>query len=182
MRLVIAFLSWNTLTEPVTTNRYKLACFPIEDSDQAAHPRSLIRVFDGRFMGSQGSNVSSGGKLRLWSDCADAQTCFNLRCMHMPTCTLSWRQAHFLLASYGAQLTYGQLMFLRLSFFVFIYKYSFILSWLTVYYCPWTLVSFSCLILVSWSIDWLLSIKNFFANVWYHKLVASLTLMSLFYA
>ena len=26
---------------------------------------SLIRVFDGRSMGSQGSNVSSGGKLRL---------------------------------------------------------------------------------------------------------------------
>ena len=31
-------------------------------------------------------------------------------------------------------------------------------------------------------IDWLLSIKQFFTNVWYHKLEASLTLMALFYA
>ena len=65
IRLVIAFLSWNTITGPVTTKTYKLACAPIEDSDQAAHPRSLIRVFDGRSMGSQGYNVSSDGELRL---------------------------------------------------------------------------------------------------------------------
>ena len=43
---------------------YKLACALIEDSDQPAHTRRLIRVFDGRSMGSKGSNVSSGGKLR----------------------------------------------------------------------------------------------------------------------
>ena len=31
-------------------------------------------VFDERSIGSQGSNVTLGGKLRLWSDCADPQT------------------------------------------------------------------------------------------------------------
>ena len=33
--------------EPVFSKRYKLACVPIDDSDQPAHPRSLIRAFDG---------------------------------------------------------------------------------------------------------------------------------------
>ena len=42
---------------------YKLAYAPIEDSDQLAHARSLIRVFNGRSMADQGSNVTSGGKL-----------------------------------------------------------------------------------------------------------------------
>ena len=42
----------------------QVSCTPIEDSDPPVHSRSLIRVFDGRFLGSQGSNVSSGGKLR----------------------------------------------------------------------------------------------------------------------
>ena len=40
-----------------------LAFAPIDDSDQAAHMRSLIRVFDGRTIGRQGLNISSGGKL-----------------------------------------------------------------------------------------------------------------------
>ena len=31
----------------------------------AAHLHSLIRVFDGRFKGNQGSDISSGGKLEL---------------------------------------------------------------------------------------------------------------------
>ena len=39
-------------------------------------------------MGSQGSNVSSGGKLRLCSDSADAQTDLNLCCTHLLSCTL----------------------------------------------------------------------------------------------
>ena len=60
---------------------------PIEHTDQPAHPRSLIRIFERRSMGSQGSNVSSVGKLRLRSDCANAQTDSNLRCTRMPTCT-----------------------------------------------------------------------------------------------
>ena len=51
--------------EPVSSKIYKLACAPIEDSDQTAHLRSLIRVFNERSLGSQASNVSLGGKLRL---------------------------------------------------------------------------------------------------------------------
>ena len=51
--------------EPVSSNRYNLACEPIENSSQTAHLRSLIRVFDGHSMGSQGSNISSCRKLRL---------------------------------------------------------------------------------------------------------------------
>ena len=47
---------------PVTMKWYKLAYAPIEDSDQPAHERRLIRGFDWRSMGSQGSDVSAGGK------------------------------------------------------------------------------------------------------------------------
>ena len=36
---------------------------------------------------SQGSNISSGGKLRLWSDCVVTQTDLNLGCTHMPYTT-----------------------------------------------------------------------------------------------
>ena len=58
-----------------SSKRYKLLYTSIDDSDQPAHPRSLIRVLDGRPMGSKESNVckesnvSSGGKkLRFLSD------------------------------------------------------------------------------------------------------------------
>ena len=40
-------------------------CIALVSADQPALPRSLIRVFGGRSMDSQGSNFSSGGKLRL---------------------------------------------------------------------------------------------------------------------
>ena len=49
--------------EPISSERFKLECAAIEDSDQTAHPRSLIRVCDGPSMDSQGFNASSGGKL-----------------------------------------------------------------------------------------------------------------------
>ena len=78
---------------------------PIEDSDQPVRPRSLIRVYYGRSMGSQGFNVSSGGKLRLWSDCADVQTDLNLRCTHMPAYTLRWIPAQFIINNNNARLT-----------------------------------------------------------------------------
>ena len=52
---------------------------PIEDSDQPAHARSLIRGLNVRSMGYRTFNGSSCLKLRLWSY-ADAQTYFNLRC------------------------------------------------------------------------------------------------------
>ena len=52
-------LSWNP------AKGTKFACAPIEDSDQTAHMRSLIRVFDGRFIGRQEFNVSTGGTIKL---------------------------------------------------------------------------------------------------------------------
>ena len=52
------------ITEPGSNKNYKLACAHIEASDQPARPRSLIRIFDGRSLGRQGSISSSGGKLR----------------------------------------------------------------------------------------------------------------------
>ena len=76
--------------------RYKLGCAPNEYSDQPAHPRSLVRVFDGRTIASKGSNVSSDGKLRLWSDIVDIQTDLNFHCSHMPTCTLGWILGHIM--------------------------------------------------------------------------------------
>ena len=76
--------------------RYNLACAPTEDSDQPVHQRSLIRVFDASSMGCQGSNVSSGGRLRLWSDCVDTQTGLNLHYTHKPTC-LWWTLARIIL-------------------------------------------------------------------------------------
>ena len=60
------------------SKRYQLAYAHNENSGQTAHQRSLIRVFDWRSMGSPGSNVSSGGNLRLWSDWADAYTDLSL--------------------------------------------------------------------------------------------------------
>ena len=46
-------------------NCTKLACTPIDVSDQHAHPRCLVRVIGGRSMGSHESKVSSVGKLRF---------------------------------------------------------------------------------------------------------------------
>ena len=48
-------------------------------------------------MGGQGSNVSTGVKFRLWSDCADTLTDLNLPSTLMPTCTLGWISALFFL-------------------------------------------------------------------------------------
>ena len=42
--------------------RYQLACVPMKDSDLPAHPHSLITVFIGPSMGSQGSNVFFQGE------------------------------------------------------------------------------------------------------------------------
>ena len=39
-----------------------MTCAPSEDSDQHAHPPSLIRVFALHFMGSLGPKLSSGGR------------------------------------------------------------------------------------------------------------------------
>ena len=69
----------------------KLACALIEDTDQPVQLRRLIRVFNGRSVGSQGSNVSSGVNLRLYQTVGmHAHSDFNHLCTHMPTGTLCW--------------------------------------------------------------------------------------------
>ena len=68
---------------PVSRKRYKLACVPIEDSDQPAHLRRLIRVLDGHSMESQWLNVISDGQLSQ-----PIRTDLNLRLTHLPACTL----------------------------------------------------------------------------------------------
>ena len=42
--------------------------------------KTQIRVFDSSSIDSQGFNLSSGGKLRLLSDCVHVQTDLNLSC------------------------------------------------------------------------------------------------------
>ena len=60
-----------SLFEPQHDNTNKITCAHSEDSDQPGHPPGLIRVFTVRSVGSWGSNVSSSGQRRLWSDWAD---------------------------------------------------------------------------------------------------------------
>ena len=52
---------------------YLRTCIPSEDSDQPAHSRSLIRIFTGSILDSQGCKVCSSGQRRLWSVRHDAQ-------------------------------------------------------------------------------------------------------------
>ena len=49
-----------TIIEPVFCERYKLVYAPTKDSGQSAHLHSLIKGFNGCFMGSQELNVSGG--------------------------------------------------------------------------------------------------------------------------
>ena len=66
--MVIPFWTWtpslaylcrsDKSSEPGISISYKIACAPSEDSDQPAHPRSLIRVFTGHSVDSQGYRES----------------------------------------------------------------------------------------------------------------------------
>ena len=56
---------------------------PSEDSDQPAHLRRLIRVFAGHSLVHHGSDVSSGGGSKDWSDCADAHADPSFNLVHM---------------------------------------------------------------------------------------------------
>ena len=65
---IFCFSGWGS-SEPGHSISYKIACAPSEDSDQPAHTRSLIRVFAGHLVSSQGFKASSGGQWRLCSSC-----------------------------------------------------------------------------------------------------------------
>ena len=58
-------------------------CAPIEDSDQTARSRSLIRIFSGCVLDSQGCKVSPCVQRKLCSDYVDAQADLSLRSAHM---------------------------------------------------------------------------------------------------
>ena len=55
--------------------KYLRTCALSEDSDQTAHSRSLIRIFTGRILDSQGCEDSSCGQREdSDTDCTDVQT------------------------------------------------------------------------------------------------------------
>ena len=82
----IASASENIKHEPGQNTSYKIVCAPSEDSDQPAHPRSLIRVFAGHSVGSQISEASLGGQWRLWEACVDVQADLSLCWVLMQFC------------------------------------------------------------------------------------------------
>ena len=79
-----------------------MACAPFKDSDQPAHLCSLIRVFDWCSMGSQGTNISSAGTLKLIR-LFDVHPDMNLRCKNMSTHTLCWIPAHLYIQTHNME-------------------------------------------------------------------------------
>ena len=69
--------------EPEHDKTNKMICAPIEDS---AHPRSLIRVFAVRFMGSQGQNVQADLSLR-WAHMSFCWFCHAAADLHLNHCS-----------------------------------------------------------------------------------------------
>ena len=62
---------------------YLLTCAPNEDSNQPAHPRSLIRIFIVRMTKLCIICNPKCVQWRFWSDCANAQADLNLRWTHI---------------------------------------------------------------------------------------------------
>ena len=75
----------------------QMAFAPSEDSDQPAHPPSLIRVFAVRSMGRLGPNVASGEQRRFWSDWVDAQADLSSMGAQIILLVLSCRGSIFIL-------------------------------------------------------------------------------------
>ena len=85
----------SALFEPPRLKSYLRIYAPSEDSDQPAHSRSLIRIFRGHFLDSQGCNVSLRGHRILWSDCTSAQAELRLRWTLRSEGTFSHVAVHF---------------------------------------------------------------------------------------
>ena len=62
---VRAFLFTFCIIRTPKWEMYLWTCAPSEDSDQLAHSRSLIRIFTGRILDSQGCKVSSLGAQKV---------------------------------------------------------------------------------------------------------------------
>ena len=69
--------------EQKSQKMYLRTCVPSEDSDQTAHLRSLIRIFTGLILESQGCKASSCIQWRLWSKSFHVHVDFDLRWAHM---------------------------------------------------------------------------------------------------
>ena len=76
----------STANEPGHSIFYKNACARSADSDQPAHPRSLIRVFTVRLKTLWILDYPQRALRRLWSDSADAQVDLSLRWAHRQFC------------------------------------------------------------------------------------------------
>ena len=87
------FKAAKVLYEP-NVRKYLLTCAPNEDSNQPAHPRSLIRVFVVHKKILWILGYPKRAQRRFWSDCANAQADLNLRWAHMCECTFSDVVAH----------------------------------------------------------------------------------------
>ena len=69
--------------EPQRQKTYRLTCAPKKDSDQPAHPRSLIKVFVVRMKKLCIPGYPKCVQGRFWSGCANVQADQNLRWAHM---------------------------------------------------------------------------------------------------
>ena len=76
-------------TEPQCQKMYLRTCAPNEYSDQPAHSRRLIRIFNGRILDSKGCKVSSCRQQCLLSVCVDVQADSSFRWADMPEGTIS---------------------------------------------------------------------------------------------
>ena len=75
--------------EPQREKTYPLTCAPTEDSNQPAHPRSLIRAFVVRMKKLCILGYPKSAQRRFRSDCANAQSDLNLRWAHVSEGTFS---------------------------------------------------------------------------------------------
>ena len=85
-RKLLCFIFDILISMPGHSISCMIVCTPIEYTVHLAHPRSLPRVFYGRFFGSQGIRASSGGQGWLWSACAGAHADLSHCWTHMKSC------------------------------------------------------------------------------------------------
>ena len=71
-------------------SREKVASTPSEDSDQPAHPRSLLRVFAGHSVGSQGSKTSSQAHVHYCRKCCDPAHIYFTQSFHFSFLSFSF--------------------------------------------------------------------------------------------
>ena len=72
-----------SIRSPRAWESYLLTCAPNEDSNQLAHPHSLIRVFVEEILHPWLQVYKKYAKRRFWSDCANAQADLNFRQAHV---------------------------------------------------------------------------------------------------